>query len=109
MGGVLGYGETGAETRMRLIWTRRALRDIDDLRTYIDQDSPGAARRQGLQILSAVERLMGFPDSGRPGRVAGTHELVVGQAPFLVAYRTRADAVEVLAVLHGRRRWPDRF
>jgi addiction module RelE/StbE family toxin len=94
---------------MRLIWTRRALRDIDDLRTYIGQDNPAAARGQALHILSAVERLTRFPDSGRPGRVAGTRELVVGQTPFLVAYRARGDAVEVLAVLHGRRRWPNRF
>lgn len=109
MGDVLGFGETWTETRMRLTWTRRALRDIDDLRTYIALDSPGAARRQALQVLSAVERLTRFPDSGRPGRVPGTRELVVGQTPFLVAYRTRGDTLEVLAVLHGRRRWPDRL
>jgi toxin ParE1/3/4 len=94
---------------MRLIWTGRALRDIDDLRAYIGQDSPAAARRQALQIVSAAEQLTRFPESGRPGRVPGTRELVVGQTPFLVAYRAQGDVLEVLAVLHGRRRWPDRF
>jgi len=82
---------------MRLSWTRRALRDIDDLRIYIARDSPEAARRQALQVLSVVERLTRFPDSGRPGRVLGTRELIVRGTPLLVAYRTRGDAIEVLA------------
>jgi toxin ParE1/3/4 len=60
-------------------------------------------------VLAAVETLARFPDSGRPGRVTGTRELVVTQTPFIVAYRRRGDAIEILSVLHGRQRWPDGF
>jgi len=31
------------------------------------------------------------------------------RAPFVVAYRVRKDHIEILAVLHGARRWPERF
>jgi toxin ParE1/3/4 len=88
---------------MQVVWTAKALRDLAALRSYISQDKPPAAERQVELILAAVTGLARFPHSGRPGRRAGTRELVVGQTP----YRDRGDLVEVLRVLHGRQRWPD--
>lgn len=92
---------------MQVVWTARALRDVAALRSYISQDQPPAAERQVELILATVDGLARFPHRGRPGRRAGTRELVVGQTPFLVAYRLRRDFIEVLRVLHGRQRWPD--
>lgn len=57
----------------------------------------------------SVETLSSHPKKGRVGRVTGTRELVIGGTPFLVAYREAAEAVEVLRVLHGARRWPENF
>ena len=91
---------------MQVVWTAKALRDLAMLRSYISQDKPPAAERQVELILAAVTGLARFPHSGRPGRRAGTQELVVGQTPYLVPYRVRGDLVEVLRVLHGRQRWP---
>ncbi len=39
--------------------------------------------------------------------MAGTREIVVSQSPYIVAYRRVGDTIELLAVLHGRQRWPD--
>jgi toxin ParE1/3/4 len=58
-------------------------------------------------IFAAVETLPRFPQSGRPGRRAGTRELVVSRTPFIVPYRIRGDVIELLRILHGRQRWPD--
>jgi toxin ParE1/3/4 len=91
---------------MQVVWTAKALRDLAALRSYISHDKPPAAERQVELILAAVTGLARFPHSGRPGRRAGTQELVVGQTPYLVPYRVRGDLVEVLRVLHGRQRWP---
>ena len=44
---------------------------------------------------------------GRTGRVAGTRELVI--APYVIAYRSRKSVIEILAIIHGARRWPDSF
>jgi plasmid stabilization system protein ParE len=44
---------------------------------------------------------------GRPGRVAGSRELVI--APYVIAYRSRKSAIEILGIIHGARRWPDSF
>ena len=86
---------------MQVVWTARALRDLASLRAYIAQDRPVAAERQVERILAAAVRLAQFPESGRPGRRAGTCELVVSQTPYLVPYRVRGELVEVLRVLHG--------
>jgi len=60
-------------------------------------------------VIRAVEQLSDFPEIGRPGRVAGTRELVIQSTPYIVAYRLRGRSVRILALLHGARRWPTRF
>ena len=93
---------------MRLRWTRPADRDLDEIAAYIGQDSPAAAARVVLELIDqAVTLLPTNPAIGRPGRVLGTRELVVGHLPYILAYRVREDAVEILRVLHTSRAWPD--
>ncbi len=92
---------------MKIAWTARAVRDLEAVRDYIAQDSPRAAQGVAAAILASVERLVDFPASGRPGRLPHTRELVVPGTPFVIAYRVEAGAVEILAVIHGARRWPE--
>jgi plasmid stabilization system protein ParE len=94
---------------MRIIWTARALRHLRAVRAHIAVDRPDAADTQVMRIAKAVENLMSFPELGRPGRRTETRELVVGRTPYIVPYRLRGETIEILAVLHGRQRWPDRF
>jgi len=60
-------------------------------------------------ILAGVATLLQFPQIGRPGRVIGTNELVIGRTPYLVPYRLRGETIEIARVLHARQRWPDRL
>lgn len=94
---------------MRLRWSQAALADLIELRAYIAQDRPQAATSVARRILDTVSHLERFPKMGRPGRVAGTRELVVSRTPYLVPYRIREDTIELLRVLHGARKWPERF
>jgi toxin ParE1/3/4 len=91
---------------MQIVWTEPALRDLASLRAYVAFDNVTAAESQVRHILAAVVGLAQFPGSGRPGRRAGTRELVVGRTPYIVPYRVRGEAIEILRVLHGRQRWP---
>jgi plasmid stabilization system protein ParE len=59
------------------------------------------------RIFSAVDLIERYPTAGRPGRIPGTRELVIAPTPFLIAYRIRRGAIEILALLHGARKWPD--
>jgi toxin ParE1/3/4 len=91
---------------MTLLWSPTARRDLRDMRRYIAQHNPAAADSTVRRILRAVENLEIFPELGRPGRRAGSRELIIPRTPFIVVYATENQTVEVLAVIHGARRWP---
>jgi toxin ParE1/3/4 len=92
---------------MQIVWTAPAIADLGAARRYIALDNPAAAIEQVEYILAAVETLPRFPQAGRLGRTPGTRELVVPRTPFVVPYRRRTEAIEVLRVLLGRRAWPE--
>lgn len=94
---------------MKLRWTGNAISDLEHARDYIDASNPSAGRRVIGRIGSALKALRAYPEIGRHGRVEGTRELVVPDTPFIIAYRFTLRSVEILAVLHGHRRWPESF
>lgn len=94
---------------MRLRWTAPALRDLEAIGDWTARDNPLAAARIVTAILDQAEALATHPHLGRPGRVADTRELVITDLPYLLPYRVRGEDVEILAVLHGARRWPQSF
>ena len=95
---------------MRLRWTRRADRDLEEIAQYVGQDNPAAAARVVLELIDQAETLLPeYPSIGRAGRVLGTRELVIGQLPYIIAYRVRGQDVEILRVLHSARAWPEDF
>lgn len=76
---------------------------------YLQASSPAAAKSQLKRIFDALDSLQRFPYLGRKGRVIGTLELVVPRTPYIVAYAVVGNEVQVLAVLHGARQWPESF
>ncbi len=91
---------------MRLVWAQYALEDRRAIYDHIEADDARAAALVDARIADAVARLTDFPESGRPGRVEGTRELVVGRTSCIVAYRIIGETVRVLRVLHGAQLWP---
>ena len=92
---------------MIVIWSDEAIDDLASLRAYISKDSLLSARRVASMIVDSVEALLpANPKIGRPGRISGTRELVIPHTPYIVPYRLRDGAVNVLRVYHGARRWP---
>ena len=94
---------------MRVKWLRKALRNLDEEAAYITADNLAAARMVVQRVLDAVAVLEEQPELGRPGRVPGTRELVVLKTHYLVPYRVRGGAVEILRVFHTSRRLPKRW
>ncbi|MGN6209997.1 type II toxin-antitoxin system RelE/ParE family toxin [Asticcacaulis sp.] len=92
---------------MKLEWSVFALADRDGIFNFIEADSPRSAINVDSAIEAQAERLIDFPESGRPGRIMGTREVVVAQLPYVIAYRVTSDKVRILRVLHGAQQWPD--
>ncbi len=91
---------------MKVVWSRRAIRHLVALRKRIEKDSEQNAALIAKRILKAVDLLQAQPEIGRPGRVFGTRELVVPQTSYIIPYRVRNNGLELLAVFHGRQKWP---
>jgi toxin ParE1/3/4 len=95
---------------MRLFWTGPALSDLRALRAYIARDNERAANEMVTRIVARAERqLSRLPESGRPGRIAKTRELVVSDTPYVLPYRIIGDTIQILRVFHSARRWPHKL
>jgi len=87
-----------------VIRTARADEDLIDIWTYIAAENPDAADR----VLDAIEtrwlQLARHPYSGmaRDDIAPGIRHLVVGQ--YLTLYRMTDEGIEIIRVLHGRRK-----
>jgi len=93
---------------MRIVWSRRAERHLRAAyRHWSSEKSEAAADVMLERILSTVELLEHNPELGRPGRIATSRELILKPLPFVLAYRVRRDKIEIAALLHGARKWPE--
>jgi addiction module RelE/StbE family toxin len=92
---------------VKLVWSALALNDRIGLFDYIAGDSVAAAIRVDDAIEAKAEQLTEFPESGRPGRVSETRELVIPGLPYILIYNLRGEDVFILRVLHGAQQWPD--
>ena len=84
---------------MKVIWSALALRDLAAKLDYLNQHNPLAAMRVAKALRAAADRLGTTPRIGRPGRRAGTFELVTAR-PYILVYQI-GEAVEIIRVWHG--------
>jgi toxin ParE1/3/4 len=94
---------------MNVVWSRRAVQHLIHLREYIAKDSEQNAALAAQRILKAIDLLRSHPEMGRPGRLVGTRELVVPGSPYVIPYRVRRERLELIAVFHGRQKWPTKL
>jgi addiction module RelE/StbE family toxin len=92
----------------RILWSPQALLDLESIRDYIARDSPRYAELVVRRLVAAVERLEGFPQSGRivPERnTEDIREIIV--KPYRLVYRLRPEFVEIVTVFRASRLFPD--
>ncbi len=87
---------------MKLRWLVGAMQSLRSVHRHIAIDNPEVAGRVVTRIERVVNRLAEHPNSGRPGRVAGTREVIVPGLPYLVVYRVEDRQVTILRVFHGK-------
>lgn len=91
---------------MQVKWLKRALDNLEDEADYIAQDNPKAAHDLMTHVFNSVNQLVIYPNLGKAGRVFGTRELIITGFPYIIPYRVKSDAVEILRVFHTSRKWP---
>jgi toxin ParE1/3/4 len=90
-----------------LEWLPAAIEDRKNAFSFIELDSPRAAAENDTKLVEAVLRLVDFPHSGRPGRVAETRELVITGTSYLAVYRIVDERVVIIRLFHTAQDWPD--
>ncbi|MBF0520750.1 MAG: type II toxin-antitoxin system RelE/ParE family toxin [Nitrospirae bacterium] len=91
---------------LHIEWTSPALRDLRDAGEFITRNNRNAADALAKRIIDAVEHLLEYPMIGRSGRVLGTREFVLSGTPFIIVYRKKVSAIQILRILHHARKWP---
>lgn len=91
---------------MKVVWTRLALQDLDNAYEFIAHHSPKAAKGIIKKVEEGISNLKEYPNLGKKGRLKGIRELVIPNSPFILPYRIKETHIEVIAFLHGKRKWP---
>ncbi|WP_020565887.1 type II toxin-antitoxin system RelE/ParE family toxin [Methylosarcina fibrata] len=94
---------------MKIVWTEPARQDLRQIFIYIAKDSPKSAAKVLSLIKERTVLLQDNPLLGRMGRVDGTRELVITGSPYILPYRLKENQIQILAVFHSARRWPEHF
>ena len=90
---------------LELIWEPDALDQFDSIIDYVAERHLAAAERLERMFRDKAETARRFPEIGRPGRVAGTREIIV-HPNYLIIYQITDSAIDIIRVLHSRQQYP---
>lgn len=86
-----------------VVWSPKALEDVDAIAAYIARDSPAYASAVVGKILETTRSLSNFPFSGR---VVPEFDDEMLREKFVysyrIIYRVEAETVTIAAVVHGK-------
>jgi toxin ParE1/3/4 len=82
-----------------LVYSRRALADLDEIFDYIASDNPGRARSYVREIQAACQSLRRMPmkGTGRPDLGPGIRVLPLWRR-IVIVYAMRSDQIEILRI-----------
>jgi toxin ParE1/3/4 len=95
--------------KLKVVWTERALRDLERIDSYVAKDSPVAAARCVRTLVATAATLASAPMSGRTVPEKGRSDIrEVLQRHYRIVYRIRETRIDILTVFEGHKRFPSR-
>jgi len=92
---------------VKLIWSSRALRDLDNACEYIARDSDKYAYLFAERIIALIERIPENPLWGAVVPEYNQEDLRERLFQnYRIVYRVREGAVEIVSIIHGARLMP---
>lgn len=87
----------------KIIWTQRAVKNLQAIYDYIFEDSPFQAQRVTDSIIDCVEPLMTFPNMGvKVQEVPEDNLRELVKFSYRIIYRVVGEETQILTVLHSR-------
>ena len=92
-----------------IVWTESAAHDLESIADYLlGEGVPFADVEEYVQrIYAAPKHLATLPGAGKPGRLPGTREWLVKDAPYALIYAVRENKIRILRVMHGSRQFSE--
>ncbi len=88
----------------RVVWSGRALADVESIAAYIASDSPAYARIVVKKIVKLTRQLESFPNSGRivpEFQDKMLRELLAYS--YRIIYKVDEEEILITSVIHGKR------
>jgi toxin ParE1/3/4 len=91
---------------MKLVYSRRALADLDQIGTYYALNaSPAIAEGIGNRLGDVIDRICRAPEAApRVSQRSQVRVVAVVRYPFRIFYRVRDDTIDILHIRHTSRR-----
>jgi len=89
----------------RLFWTPLAQGDLRAIKDYMRDRDADAGVRIVAAIRDKARLLRAHPFAGEPSGIADTRKLTVERFGYVVIYRIRGDAAEILRIHHAAQDW----
>jgi len=87
---------------LRIVFRRAAKSEFEDAAVWYEAQRPGLGEEFTIEIEQALTRAAAAPER-YPVVFGDVRRTVARRFPFSVYFRTRTDAMVVIAVFHGRR------
>jgi plasmid stabilization system protein ParE len=89
---------------VRITYSPRALRDLNEIGDYLSERSPSGAARVEQRIRIVVELVADFPGSGRAVASRPTvRAMPLGAYPYWIFYTNLGDELVILHIRHSAR------
>ena len=93
---------------MKVHWTEAARAQLRDIHSFVARSSPQYAKKLVDRLTRRSQQIGAFPQSGRVvPDVNDVNVREVLEGPYRIIYHILDDQVDVIAVVHGARNWPD--
>ena len=92
---------------MKVLWTNLAYKRLEEIYSYIEEDSPTGAERWAEKLLNKVNGIKNFPRAGRAVpevELESIREIIFGN--YRIIYRIRDEIAYVLTVRHFKQILP---
>ena len=89
--------------KYEVVWSRRALYRLCEIRDHIAQDALGPAERLATRIVALADVLADHPYLGRRSLTSDDRELIVSGTPHIIRYRVSSNRVTIQTIWHASR------
>ena len=89
---------------MEVVWLPTALKNLQEIKNYIEAESPQSAKMVATQIKKTISFIQENPHIGKSSLVDGFREMQVSKLPFVIPYKVINNTIIIARVFHTKQK-----